>query len=293
MTFSESIIENREGRTIEVATFGDPSGPTVFFHHGTPGSILTATTFASIADDAGLFFVTTSRAGYGNSMRREGRSVASVVDDVRTVLDALGRASYLSVGWSGGGPHALACGALDAPRCRAVWSLAGVVPFDADFDWTAGMGPENLEEFALSQQGGPEYEAHIAKAADEFLHGTEDNIIEIFGGLLSDVDKAALASAAARRELADACRHGFARGYFGFMDDDQAFLSPWGFDVADIDVPVTVWYGDQDLMVPPTHGAWLSEHLRDATIEHHPEEGHISIVSEHLTELAASFVRAR
>jgi len=142
---------------------GDPSGLTVVFHHGTPGSVKLVNYFEKIADQSSLFFVTFSRAGYGLSSRLEGRTISSVVADVTTVLDVLGREDYVAVGWSGGGPHALACAALDAPRCLAAWSLAGVVPLDAGIDWTEGMGPENLEEFSLALEGGSEYEAHVMR----------------------------------------------------------------------------------------------------------------------------------
>ena len=94
---------------------GDPTGDTVFFHHGTPGSTKTLLAFEPLTESGKLFFVTTSRAGYGASTRREGRNIAAVVDDTRSALDALGRESYVALGWSGGGPHALACAALDAP----------------------------------------------------------------------------------------------------------------------------------------------------------------------------------
>lgn len=289
MGYHESQVINSDGRALEVATLGDPSGHTVFFHHGTPGSAAMLNMFSQVVDSSGLFFVTMSRPGYGLSTRQEGRRVASVVEDVGSVLDALGRTEYVAVGWSGGGPHALACGAIDTPRCRAVWSLAGVVPIDVDFDWTAGMGPENLEEFALSKEGGPLYEAHMAEAGDEFSGATSENIIALFGGLLSVVDKEALANDVARSALAAACRHGFANGYYGFFDDDRVFFAPWGFDVDDIDVPVAVWYGDQDLMVPPTHGEWLARHVRAAQVRHHRDEGHVSIVTNHLEELIGSF----
>lgn len=292
MRHHESQIVTPDGRSLEVATLGDPSGHTVFFHHGTPGSAAMLEMFADVADRSGLFFVAMSRPGYGRSSRQEGRCVASVVEDVRTVLDVLGRDQYVAVGWSGGGPHALACGAIDAPRCRAAWSLAGVVPIDVDFDWTAGMGPENLEEFALSLEGGPLYEAHMAKAGDQFSQATPDNIIALFAGLLSLVDKAALADNVARASLAAACRQGFATGYFGFLDDDRVFFSPWGFNVDDIEVPVGVWYGDQDLMVPPSHGEWLARHLRSPDVRHRPDDGHISIVINHLAELIGSLRHA-
>jgi pimeloyl-ACP methyl ester carboxylesterase len=290
MEYAERLIDGPDGRVIEVATLGSASGTTVFVHHGTPGSSALVRWLAPLATSGALHLVTMSRAGYGRSSRREGRNVAAVVDDVRTVLDALGLGSYVAVGWSGGGPHALACAALDAPRCSGAWSLAGVVPIDADIDWTEGMGPENLEEMALAQEGGPRYEAHIAEVGAQFATATADNIIEIFGGLLSDVDKAALADDGARGIFADAMRHGFADGWRGFFDDDRAFMTDWGFDPTSIDAPVSVWYGDADLMVPPTHGAWLAAALPTATSHHFPGDGHLSIITNRSDELLADLV---
>ncbi len=201
MNYNEVLIETPVGRTLEVATLGEPTGHTVLFHHGTPGSANLVKMLAPLAEDGSIFIVTTSRAGYGKSSRREGRNVASVVVDSRAALDSLGRSDYVVVGWSGGGPHALACAALDAPRCLAAFSLAGVVPANLAFAWPEGMGPENVEEFELAKRGGAEYEALIETHGDVLGHSTKDNIVEIFGGLLSDPDKAALEQEVAARGL--------------------------------------------------------------------------------------------
>ncbi|MGD1013447.1 MAG: alpha/beta hydrolase [Acidimicrobiales bacterium] len=292
MTYLEQTFTTPDGRQLEVATLGDPSGLTVVFHHGTPGSVKLVNYFRKIADQSSLFFVTFSRPGYGLSGRLEGRSISSVVADVNTALDALGRGDYVAVGWSGGGPHALACAALDAPRCLAAWSIAGVVPVDADIDWTEGMGPENLEEFSLAVEGGSEYEAHVMRDGERFAGSTPENIVELFGGLLSEVDKVALVEHQARVVLADACAHAFAQGYYGFYDDDRAFFSPWGFDPTQIEVPVFVWFGDHDLMVPPSHGQWLVSNLPTAIKVHKPHEGHVSLLTNHEDELEGSLLRA-
>ena len=289
MNVDAHLVVTPDGRTLEVATVGRPEGDTIFFHHGTPGSVALIAFFAEVAQRAELFVVSMSRPGYGHSSRLEGRTVSSVVSDVTTVLDFLGRASYLSVGWSGGGPHALACAALDAPRCRAAWSLAGVAPMDADFDWTAGMGAENLEEFALATEGGVRYEEFMARTGEEFSGATPDNIVELFGSLLPPVDLASLADADVRLNLANSARHAFANGWYGFYDDDRAFFAPWGFDPTAIEVPVAVWYGDQDLMVPPSHGAWLASKLATAVPTNFTLEGHLSLVTNHLEDLVASF----
>lgn len=292
MSYQNAVVTTEDGRALEVASVGDPAGPTIFFHHGTPGAASLLKSFSSSAEQHGVFMVSMSRAGYGSSGRRAGRVVASVVDDVRAALDHFGRDRYLTIGWSGGGPHALACAALDAPRCVAAWSLAGVAPANVDFDWTEGMGPENIEEFELARQGGPEYEAHIKSISEAFADANEANIIAYFGGLLSDVDVAALADDTSRSVLAEACRDSGRTGYFGFIDDDQAFMSDWGFDLRDISTPTNIWFGDHDLMVPPTHGAYLSAHVPGAVAVHRPDEGHVSLVSNHQDELFTACLAA-
>jgi pimeloyl-ACP methyl ester carboxylesterase len=288
MNYNEVLIDLPDGRTLEVATLGEPSSHTVLFHHGTPGSANLVKMLSPLADDGELFVVTTSRAGYGKSSPLEGRDVASVVTDARAALDSLGRSDYVVVGWSGGGPHALACAALDAPRCLAAWSLASVVPANLDFDWTEGMGPENVEEFALAKRGGPEYEAHMVMYGEVLGAATKDNVIELFGGLLSDPDKAAMAPEAVREDFAASMRQGFEFGWRGFYGDDQAMLKEWGFDPTTITVPVAVWFGDQDLMVPRTHGEWLVKSLPTASEHFFAGDGHVSLVTGHLDELAAA-----
>ncbi len=276
-----------DGRSIEVATVGDPSGRTVFFHHGTPGSTALLRSLAPLTERANLFLVATTRPGYGTSTRQAGRSVGDVVADVRAVLDHLGRDSYISVGWSGGGPHSLACAALDAPRCEAAVSIAGVAPADVDFDWTEGMGPENVEEFALAKEGGPAYEAIMEQTGQHMRGATADNVIELFGGLLPDVDKAALADEVARAALAQACAEAFAHDWRGYLDDNVAIMAPWGFSLGDIAVPTSLWFGDADLMVPPTHGHWMARTIPGTIVRHFPVEGHISVMTNHFDEFAA------
>ena len=200
------MVRTPDGRDLQVATAGDPAGRTVFFHHGTPGSVRLVEYVEPVAADGDLFVVTMSRAGYSTSTRREGRNAASVVADVDAVLDALGRDDYLAVGWSGGGPHALASAALGAPRCRAAFCLAGVAPIDAGFNWTEGMGPENAEEFDLALRGGQEFEDYVALTTAVMAEMTAENAIEMMGGLLSEADAAALAPLRAREVFAASSR---------------------------------------------------------------------------------------
>jgi pimeloyl-ACP methyl ester carboxylesterase len=292
VTFREQLINLPDGRVLEVATMGDPAGDTVFFHHGTPGSTKTLLAFEPLTESGKLFFVTTSRAGYGASTRREGRNIAAVVDDTRSALDALGRESYVALGWSGGGPHALACAALDAPRCLKAVALASVAPSDVDFDWTEGMGPENLEEFALAKEGGPAYEAYMEATCAFMAEVDKDNVIGMMAGLLPDADREVLEDDHDRELFATGIRYGFVHDWRGYFDDNVAFLLPWGFDPTTIDVPVVLYFGDADLMVPPTHGSWLSKNVPNAVARRHAPEGHLSIFLRHLDEIASDLASA-
>ena len=285
------MVSCSDGRGLEYATLGEPTGSTVFFHHGTPGSNRLVRTLEPLVRDGSLFLVSMSRAGYGLSTRLEGRDVASVVDDVRTVLDALGRTQYLSMGWSGGGPHALACAALDAPRCVGVLSLAGFAPYDADFDWTAGMGEENIEEFAAANQSAAAHQSLIEREADKFSVTSADTVIADFGGLFSEPDKAALAEESSRVEFSAGLAHGFADGWRGFYDDDCALMKQWGFDVSSITVPASLWFGGQDFMVPASHGQWLASHIDGSRVQYFDGDGHLSLLTNHVDELVEDLRR--
>ncbi|MDX6237305.1 MAG: hypothetical protein QOG10_2120, partial [Kribbellaceae bacterium] len=105
-----------------------------------------------------------------------------------------------------------------------------------------------------------------------------DDIIAAFGDLLSAVDQDALRGGLADY-LAASCRAAVSRGYDGWRDDDLAFLTDWGIDVASIRVPVSIWQGDQDRMVPRGHGRWLGEHVPGATTQLVPGEGHLSLIN--------------
>ncbi len=283
----ERMIGAPDGRSLEVAEYGDGTGPVLLFHHGTPGSSRLGALLDEAALAAGVRVLCVSRPGYGRSSRLEGRDVASAARDARTVLETLGVERYATAGWSGGGPHALACAALDSAHCVAAWSLAGVAPYDAGFDWTAGMGEENIEEFRLALEGGEPFLALMEAFREGASTMSGADVAAALAGLLSPADLEALASPGVADGLAAAMRQGFAEGYWGDHDDDQAFVHPWGFDPASIAVPVEVHYGDADLMVPPTHGDWLAATVPTAVRVHRQAEGHLGVVVAHLEEICA------
>jgi pimeloyl-ACP methyl ester carboxylesterase len=264
-------------RSLDVWVAGPSEATPVVMHHGTPTSGLPYQPFVDEVTQRGLRWVSYSRPGYGDSSRQPGRLVADCAGDVAAMLDHLNSDRFYTLGGSGGGPHALACAALLPERTIAATTVAGVAPWTADgLDFLAGMGPENVEEFGAALAGQAELEPILERWADEYRDVTAEAVADSLGGLVSDVDKAVLTGEFAQAFL-DSYREGARTGIWGWLDDDMAFTVDWGFDLASIRVPVTLWQGHQDLMVPPAHGQWLAEHVAGARARMEPEHGHLSL----------------
>src|SRR6516165_12664188 len=136
-----------DGRRLDLRVSGPAGGFPLVFHHGTPGAATPIRVRERAAHARGLRLVTTSRPGYGDSSPQPGRSVVDVAADTAAVLAVIGADRCLVAGWSGGGPHALACGAR-LGATSAVLVIASVAPYGvAGLDWMAGMGEENVVEF--------------------------------------------------------------------------------------------------------------------------------------------------
>ena len=273
-------IELADGRVLDAWIDPDASGVPFVFHFGTPSSGLPLATHLAAARERGLRWISWSRPGYGSSSRLEGRSVTDVVRDTREVLDQLGAERCYVAGWSGGGPHALACAALMPDRVLGVTTIAGVGPYVVPdgleaFDFLAGMGAENVEGFNATLEG-PEAEAAMLEREWPVMRAvTAEQIADAFGDLIDDVDRASLSGDFA--EFAAANMHeGLRDSYLGWMDDDLAFVRPWGFELDAFEVPVHIWQGAHDRMVPFAHGEWLAGACRGACPHLLPEHGHLS-----------------
>jgi pimeloyl-ACP methyl ester carboxylesterase len=270
-------LETSDGRSLELAVAGPADGLPLVLHHGTPGAAVIFDRMADTAARHGLRTIVYARPGYARSTPHPGRSVADAAADVAVVLDALGADEFVTVGWSGGGPHALAAAALLPDRCRGAATIAGVAPFGATgLDWLAGMGAENVTEFGAAVAGEPALSAYLEKEAAVLAAIRPEDVAAALGDLVSDVDKAALTGDFAAY-LAGSFRAAVSTGFAGWRDDDLAFVADWGFGLDGFAAPVSIWQGDQDRMVPFDHGRWLAGHVPGARVRLLPGEGHLSL----------------
>jgi pimeloyl-ACP methyl ester carboxylesterase len=281
-------VTTADGRSLDVLD-AEGDGLAVLYHSGTPAGAVPWRAGIAAARGSGLRWVTYSRPGYGSSTPQPGRTVADVVADSAAVLDALGIEEFVTFGWSGGGPHALACASLLPERCLGAATIAGVAPSDEpDLDFLAGMGEDNVEEFGFASQGRAVLVPALERMAEPLGAITGDEIAEAMGGLLSEPDRAALVGPVADH-IGAATRESLRLGVEGWVEDDLAFCRPWGFHLGSVTVPVGVWQGSEDLMVPFAHGRWLVSHVAGARPHLVEGLGHISLVTrlpEILTDLA-------
>src|SRR5262245_42984622 len=242
-TTTREMVTTSDGRSLDVYLGGPPDGEALLFHIGTPAAPVPFEPAVDAMAARGLRLVAFSRPGYGSSTRRPGRTVADVADDVRTVLDHARADTALTYGWSGGGPHALASAAILPERIRAVATIGGIAPYPADgIDYMEGMGAENIEEFNAALESVEALLEFKERNWPILREVTGPQCADSFGDLVDDVDRGALTGDFA--EWIAACtREALREGYWGWFDDDMAFVRPWGFDLAQIRIPVHIWQG--------------------------------------------------
>jgi pimeloyl-ACP methyl ester carboxylesterase len=292
MSNGYTTVTTRDGRALEVLTGGDPDGFPLLFHGGSPSAAVLFSAIDRAVADAELRLVTYSRPGYGDSTPRP-RAEPRIVDDVAdsaAVLDGLGIDRFVTLGWSGGGPRALGCAALLPERCLAAASVAGAAPYDGDgLDWFAGMAEENVAEYTAASTSRAAYEAFLEEDLLPVLMADADDMAEAMGGLLPPVDRDAL-DRPFLEWLTETFHRAGAQRLVGVLDDGQAAVRPWGFDVGSIRVPVAVYQGRQDAMVPFAHGEWLAAHIPDAEAHLTEDDGHLTLVTR-MPELLADLKR--
>jgi pimeloyl-ACP methyl ester carboxylesterase len=265
---TETDLELSDGRRLHFYdTRADDAGTSlaIFWHHGTPNLGEPPEPLLPTAAQRGIRWVSYDRPGYGGSTPHPGRDVASAAADVSSIADALGIGQFAVMGHSGGAAHALACSALLRERVIGAVSVSGLAPFNAEgLDWYAGMWAGGAAELRAAAQG--------RTALADLLASSEFDP-EMF----TPADHAALAGT--WRWLGVIAGKAAAGGLGGMVDDDLAYVAPWGFDPERIRTPVLILQGGQDRIAPSSHGKWLARQIPSAELWLRPDDGHISVLS--------------
>ena len=292
MTMTRDLITPTVGRTLDVFVSGEDGEPLVIDLPGTPQGHRLDGALEEAAAATGLRIASLARPGYAGSTRLPGRTVADVVPDVLAVADSLGYEKFAVMGSSGGGPHALACGALAGDRCVAVAVVSGVGPWAATgLDFLDGMGEGNEIEFGAALEGEEPLRKLLVLWRAEILAAGEQGTFASLQSVLSPPDQKVMTGDFARHMHESFCL-ALENGVDGWGDDDLAFTRPWGFDLARVAVPVFLWQGEQDLMVPPAHGRWLADAIPGCRARLLPDDGHLTMLLNRPAEILADLAAA-
>lgn len=264
-----------DGRRLTWAAFGDPDGTPLFWFHGTPGGRKQIPPAAARRAKAlGLKIVCIARPGVGKSSDHAYPSFRESAHDVAEVADDIGARRFGIVALSGGGPYALACGHELPHRVHALAILGGVCP-------VAGQDASEGGLVALAARFNS-----ILTPLRTPLSSLVQGLIGLIGPLshpaysqfakvMPEGDQRVFADpeieAMFIRDLVAANRHGF-RGLF---NDVVLFGRPWGFALADVDVPVRWWHGDADSLVSLEHARHAASRLPDCELVVRPGESHL------------------
>jgi pimeloyl-ACP methyl ester carboxylesterase len=242
----------------------DDAALVVLWHHGTPNIGAPPRPLFQLSEELGVRWVSWDRPGYGGSTPTPGRGVRSAARHAVAVTEALGIDRFGVMGHSGGAPHALASAALLPGRVLAAVSIAGLAPYGAQgLDWFGGMAPAGVGSLRAATQGRAVKETYEAsgESADMGLTPADENALGDDWSWVLDVVRPAVAA-----------------GPGGLVDDDLAYVAPWGFDVAGVRAPVLLVHGEQDKVVPCAHGQWLAEQCPTAELWLCPSDGHVSVL---------------
>jgi pimeloyl-ACP methyl ester carboxylesterase len=201
----------------------------------------------------GVRLITYDRPGYGGSTRQLGRRVADCVDDTLAIADAIGVDRFAIEGTSSGAHHALAVAAL-APR--RVVRAAGVAPMAPYVD---------LGHDEWSRDQAPEVREYVRACLDGV-----DRMVTVFRSEDEQMRHDAIPGEARFADVFEQTRNGL----WGWIDDELAAFQPWGFDIADISVPVALWHDPNDPVLPSQHAAWLARKIPDVTVVRTESLGH-------------------
>jgi len=285
-------ISTPDGRRLVLHVAGPASGPLVFFHAGTPGSPYLYEGMIGACVERGLRIVCVARPGYSGSTRLRGRSYADNHADTAVVADVMGAERFYVVGHSGGGPPALGDAAQLGDRVKAVAVASMLAPrIGMGPDWWTDLEGANGDELRAVQAGELALRGLVKGWAEE-MHAVEngEDITSHpnFGRFYSAVDQACFAGDFLDFELESYWR--ILKGIDGWIDDDFALYGDWGFDPAQIEVPVFIWHGYRDNIVPATHAEWLMRNVPGAERRRRPEEGHVSLIAKRFGDILDELV---
>ena len=264
-----------DGRALAYLEYGDPDGFPIFAFHGTPGSRVWFSEGDETSEAHGVRLITVDRPGFGNSHQKSGRTFIHFADDVRELAQSLEIDSFSVMGVSGGGAYAAAC----AYKYPDLVFKAGVISSADQFENgkpPKGMAFANRISFILSRRF-PWLISYLLKQQKQTIDNHPDKYVESISkntGHLCESDREIISKRENAEEILVQMKEAFKNGVSGTVSEMRLYCREWGFDAKDIQVPVELWHGCDDTLVPIASAQSLAKKLPNCQAHYVEGKGH-------------------
>jgi pimeloyl-ACP methyl ester carboxylesterase len=279
----EHRLRLADGRTLACLELGDPSGSPVLYFHGYPGSRLEARVAAAAAARLGVRLLSVDRPGFGQSTFHPGRRIGSWAADIDALADQLGLERFSVMGVSGGGPYALACAARLAHRLARVALVCPLGPLDVA-GGKAGMLAQDRLMLVLAARAAPLARGVVHLLAHWMRQDADRYVRFMIAGMVSP-DRDLFADPGYRSLVQESTAEALRQGGQGAAWELTLIARPWDFRLRDVSMPVTLWQGLADQILPAAMARRLAAALPVCDPRYFPGEGHLSLVVRHIGEV--------
>ncbi|MEW8486921.1 MAG: alpha/beta hydrolase [Candidatus Thiodiazotropha sp.] len=287
-----NFITLADGRRLAYAEYGDPRGMPAIYCHGFPGTRLEARLFDAPARRFKVRVIAPDRNGLGLSDPKPGRQLLDWAADVEALADSLGIERFFLIGVSGGGPYATACAYRLAERLNGVTLVCPLGPLDQPalldaMRWPARINFQSIRNTPLLSQ------LSFRFAVIPMVQLSPQWIYQIMLGIAPAPDAAVLGRTPVRSAITASIHETVRQGAAGVLQEMDLYTRPWGFDLAEVGVPIQLWHGTADETVPLLHGRTLAAGLADSDLRIVEGEGHFSLPIDHMDQIQQQLIADR
>jgi pimeloyl-ACP methyl ester carboxylesterase len=265
-----NILMLADGRRLGYAEYGDLDGWPLMFFHGTPGSRVMARYAGARARELGVWLIAPERPGFGLSDKQPRRRLLDWAQDIEELADALSLERFAVTGISGGGPYVGACAWKLGSRLTAAGIISGLAPVDRvrrGLPWRHRLTAVLVRRTSIVNL--------VLGMLARTVRRRPELIIRSMRLVAPRGDKKILSHPEVRRTQIDGIAEAFRRGSQGAAQELDLVSRPWGFDVEEIKVPVHLWHGEADHIVPVQMGRYLAGKIPDCRARFIPGAGHL------------------